>query len=217
MRDFTDITILLDRSGSMDSIKSDVIGGFNGFVDKQKGVGENASLTLVLFDGQSIDTVYTAMPINDVSKLTEATYQPRANTPLLDALGSTIHKTGERLAALNESDRPDKVVFVTTTDGLENASKEYTKAGVRSLTDQQESVYKWQFIYLGANQDAFNEAGQLGYASARVANFAPQNVASAMRVASSNVASYRVSNDARKLEYTDEQREELLKPKSDKK
>lgn len=213
MRDHTDITMLLDRSGSMGIIKDDTIGGINEFIDQQKKAGSNANLTLVQFDeynGVQVATTFSALPIGDVLHLSPSSYQPRGNTPLLDALGKTIHATGDRLAAVPEADRPDKVVFVIVTDGRENASKEYTKAVVKALTLQQEKEYNWQFVYLGANQDAFAEAGSYGIGAAMAANFSPRNIRGGIRVASTNVASYRATSDPAELKYKQVQRDAML-------
>lgn len=216
MKDFTDINVLLDRSGSMNIIKTDVIGGYNEFVATQKKAGDNASLTLIQFDeynGVQISFSDT-QHITDVADLTIDTYQPRGNTPLLDALGIAIRKTGERLEAIPIADRPDKVVFVVMTDGRENASTEFTKAAVKALTDQQEKVYNWQFVYLGANQDAFEEAGSVGIRIGRAANFVPQaaSVRAGYAAASSNLANYRGTSDPADLDWNDEQREKMNDP-----
>lgn len=210
MKDFTDITVLLDRSGSMGIVKNDVIGGFNGFIKDQKKAGSNAALTLVQFDTGGIDYVHEAVPIKKAEKLTGESYQPRGGTPLLDALGSTINKTGERLAAMPEDERPDKVVFVIMTDGEENSSHEFTKAMVRDLIEQQNRDYNWQFVYLGANQDAFAEAGTLGINLGTVANYTVNNIGSTYSVTSSNIADWRTTDSVASLTYTAEQRKELV-------
>lgn len=209
MKDHTDITVLLDRSGSMEQIKDDTIGGFNQFLVAQQEAGANASLTLVQFNSESIDDVCVAMPVRDVEKLTGETFVPRAMTPLLDALGSTIVKAGERLASLNEAERPDKVVFVILTDGLENASKEYSKAAIKSLIEQQNHDYNWQFVYLGANQDAFHEAGGIGISQHWAAGYATANVNAVYANVASNVARYRGTGQSVDLHWSDEQRKQM--------
>jgi len=212
MKDETYITVLLDRSGSMQSVKEDTIGGFNQFIGEQKKAGDNALLTLVQFDTGGIDVVHESKPIKEVPDLTDSTYQPRGGTPLLDALGQTIHSAGRALAAIPEMNRPDKVVFVIITDGQENSSTEHSKADVKQLIEQQTNKYNWQFVYLGANQDAFDEAGQIGIASAAAANYVGAATADAFAVASSNVGNYRKTARAQSLHFSHGQRARMMKP-----
>ena len=153
------------------AVKDETISGFNYFLKEQKAAGDNASFTLVQFDSESTDVVHEARPVRDVPDLNGDTYQPRGSTPLLDALGETINSTGRTLAAIPETNRPDKVVFVVITDGEENASHKFTKSQVKEMIDHQTEKYNWQFIYLGANQDAFAEAGAVGIAMANAANY----------------------------------------------
>lgn len=211
MKDATHIAVLLDRSGSMESIKAETISGFNFFLNEQKKSGANATLTLVQFDTQSTEVVHEASPIQSVPELNDETYQPRGGTPLLDALGETMISTGRTLAAIPEANRPDKVVFVIITDGQENSSHTFSKTQIKEMLEHQTYVYKWQFIYLGANQDAFAEAGNVGIAMGRAANFAPAQMATAFAVAAENVAQYRRSNDVESLNYTTAQRERMTK------
>ena len=210
MKDATHIAVLLDRSGSMGDIKDDAIGGFNCFLKEQKAAGANATLTLVQFDTESTDVVHESMPILEVPDLNHQTFQPRGGTPLLDALGQTIDSTGRALAAIPEANRPNKVVFVVITDGQENSSHQHTKASVKERIDHQSSQYNWQFVFLGANQDAFDEAGAVGIALGNAANFAPARMQAAFAATAANVASYRRSGNAAKLAYSDDQRAEML-------
>ena len=210
MKDSTHIAVLLDRSGSMGDIKDDAIGGFNCFLKEQKAAGANATLTLVQFDTESTDVVHESMPILEVPDLNHQTFQPRGGTPLLDALGQTIDSTGRALAAIPEANRPNKVVFVVITDGQENSSHQHTKASVKERIDRQSSQYNWQFVFLGANQDAFDEAGAVGIAMGNAANFAPARMQAAFAATAANVASYRRSGNAAKLAYSEDQRAEML-------
>jgi len=210
VKDATHIAVLLDRSGSMGDIKDDAIGGFNCFLKEQKAAGANATLTLVQFDTESTDVVHESMPILEVPDLNHQTFQPRGGTPLLDALGQTIDSTGRALAAIPEANRPNKVVFVVITDGQENSSHQHTKASVKEIIDRQSSQYNWQFVFLGANQDAFDEAGAVGIAMGNAANFAPARMQVAFAATAANVASYRRSGNAAKLAYSDDQRAEML-------
>jgi len=209
MRDATHIAVLLDRSGSMGVVKDETISGFNYFLKQQKAAGDNATFTLVQFDSESTDVVHEARPVRDVSDLNQDTYQPRGSTPLLDALGQTIISTGKTLAAMPEAKRPDKVVFVVITDGEENASHQFSKARVKEMIDHQTGKYNWKFIYLGANQDAFAEAGAVGIPMATAANYASAKLQVAFAGTSVNVANYRRSGRAESLRYSDEQREEM--------
>lgn len=152
----TEIIMVLDRSGSMSSCADDVVGGFNSFIEEQKqGEGE-AYVTLAQFDTQ-YEMVYEAVPVTEVKPLE---FHPRGSTALLDAVGRTVGATKERL----QKQRPgaDVVIFVVITDGQENASREYQKAQVTAMTKECEDQLGWKFVYLGANQDAFAEAGSMG-------------------------------------------------------
>ena len=159
----SDVVVLLDRTGSMQSIKSDAIGGYNNFVEEQKNVPGECFFSLVQFDTQDPHEIkYTRVPVQDVSILTDKDYQPRAGTPLYDALAKSIHWYGKILSDLPEEERPETVIFAILTDGLENASHDYSKSAVFSLVQEQQNKWNWKFIYLGANQDAMVEASILG-------------------------------------------------------
>ena len=211
MKDATYIAVLLDRSGSMSSVKDDTIGGFNQFIKDQKEAGDNAMLTLVQFDSGGIDTVHESLAIKDVPDLSDETFQPRGSTPLLDAMGKTIETTGKALEAIPQSDRPDKVVFVVITDGQENASREFTKARIKEMVSHQSDVYKWNFLYLGANQDAFAEAHSMGIPQAQAAAFVGVAMDSVFAANSSNVANYRRTGQRSNLAYSGGQRARMLK------
>lgn len=210
MRDATHITILLDRSGSMESVKDETISGYNAFVKEQREAGENASLSLVQFDSQGIDTLQEFTPINAVPDLSTDTFQPRGMTPLLDALGRTITATGKALEVIPEANRPDKIVFVVVTDGQENASHEFSKGRIKEMIEHQTSRYNWQFVYLGANQDAFAEAQSIGIAAAAAANYAGAATADAFGAASANVGSYRIRPQAASLHFSGRQRARMM-------
>jgi hypothetical protein len=194
----------------MADIKDETIKGFNCFLETQKAAGDNASLTLVQFDTESTDVVHESKPIREVPDLNQDTFQPRGGTPLLDALGNTIDATGRTLAVIPETNRPNKVVFVVITDGQENSSRHQTKASVKEKIDHQSGKYGWKFVYLGANQDAFDEAGSVGIATANAANYSPARMQVAFAATAANVASFRRSGNAAKLAYSEEQRAEML-------
>lgn len=169
----THIYVLLDRSGSMESIRSDVIGGFNAFLAAQQADGDDARLSLVQFDtGDVADVTVDDAPIGLVSPLTPAAFIPRGGTPLLDATGHIIARARLRAAARAAADQPEAVIIVTITDGHENSSSEYNRAQIRKLveTSQDEG---WTFVFLSAGLDAYAEAGGVGYAHASVQEWAP--------------------------------------------
>jgi hypothetical protein len=169
----------------MQSIKQATIDGFNEFVNGQKVNAVNGDMTLTIFDSESIDVLYTH-PVKDIPELTEATYQPRANTPLLDAIGKTINAAKDRLGILAK--QPDTVIVVIMTDGLENASHEFKLADIRALVKEQETN-GWQFVFLGANMDAYAEGMNLGMQNAQYVSYAatPDSVSSTMAYASAAV------------------------------
>jgi hypothetical protein len=138
----------------MAHLVSDTIGGYNRFIEDQKKVDGTASVSLVQFD-TTVKPIYTGVDIREVKNLDENGYRPQGWTALLDAMGETIQSIGLRLSKLNEEDRPDRVVVVTMTDGEENSSREFTAARISDMIKLQSEVYKWQFVYLGANQDSF--------------------------------------------------------------
>lgn len=185
-KDLSDLTVVLDRSGSMHVCQSDAEGGLNRFVEDQKKRPGEALFTLVQFDTE-YEFVHRAVPIG---KVPHCSLVPRGNTALLDAVGRAIVETGERLAKMPEADRPGLVVFVIITDGQENSSREFTKTKVQEMISHQQDVYKWQFIYLGANQDAFAEAGDLGIAGS-IANTTCRTQQAAWSAASANTARMR--------------------------
>lgn len=191
MRDATEIIVILDKSGSMEQIKSDAIGGYNAFVAEQQAEPGEANLTLVLFD--STYTIGPTRPIGEAEPLTNKTFRPGGSTALLDAIGRAVTETGKRLADTPEAQRPDKVIVVIITDGEENCSSEHTLAQVREMIEHQQEKYSWQFLFLGANQDAFAEAGKLGIGRGTVVNFsaADDGVRRAYTGTSAAVSQYR--------------------------
>jgi len=212
MKNKTDITIILDRSGSMGSVKDDTIGGFNNFLEEQQKVEGEASLSLVQFDDQ-YEVVYMDKDINSADKLTEATFQPRGMTALFDAVGRTINSTGQRLAGLSEVERPNKVVFIILTDGFENASKEFRASKISEMINHQRNNYNWEFMFIGANQDAVLSAKEIGIPASAALTYAANAEGTEIlysRVAR-KVANYRESENAAALQFNDEDREEQRK------
>lgn len=159
-RNVTEIVFLLDRSGSMLGLEKDTIGGFNSFVKRQVERKGKTLLTTVLFDDQ-YEVLWNGVPAEQV-QLTSEDYYVRGTTALLDAVGKTILDVGYRLSRIEENDRPGKVIFVITTDGMENASFEFTHEKVKNLIQHQQEKYNWEFIFMGANIDVIAEAKNLG-------------------------------------------------------
>lgn len=156
----TEIIFLLDRSGSMAGLESDTIGGFNGFIEKQRKLEGETLVTTVLFDDQ-YEILWNGVDARQAN-LTDQEYYVRGMTAMLDAVGKTILDVGYRLSKKDENKWPGKVIFVITTDGLENASSEFTYEKVKELIRHQQEKYNWEFIFLGANIDAAKEADSLG-------------------------------------------------------
>lgn len=203
---YTDITIVLDRSGSMDIIKDDTIGGFNAFLKAQQEVPGEATITLVQFD-DLYETVYQAANLKQANPLDSQTFVPRGTTALLDAVGRAINDTGARLSAMAEADRPEKVIFVILTDGHENASKEFTLQRINEMIQHQQGQYRWEFVFLGANQDAIATAAQMGIAAQAALTFTA-NTQGTQHVYSSlsrSVTSYRAGVSS-SVGFTDEDR-----------
>lgn len=161
--DFTVIQAIIDRSGSMETIRSDAEGGFNAFVADQRNQPGQCQLSLAQFDHE-YEVVYTDRPLDEVPPLQIV---PRGTTAMLDAIGRTVIDLGARLAALPEDARPGTVLVAIVTDGLENASREFSYAAIKQLITQQEQVYNWTFMYLGADQDAIAQGAQMGIAAGR--------------------------------------------------
>jgi hypothetical protein len=157
----THIEILLDKSGSMQSVAVDTIGGMNSFLSKQKEVPGEVELSLVQFNNTYLTTLVD-LPLNEFTPLNNSSYRPSGFTALLDALGRSIDELGRRLNKRPESERPEKVLFVVLTDGYENASKEYSRQAIKEKITHQREKYSWEFIFLGANQDAILTGAELG-------------------------------------------------------
>jgi uncharacterized protein YegL len=160
----SEIVCIVDRSGSMDAIRTDAIGGFNTFLTDQKQEPGEATLSLVLFNHQ-YTLAYDNIRLDKVRPLNEKTYVPQGMTALLDAVGRTIDAVGERLSRTPEPERPSKVIVAILTDGLENASREYSRGKVAEMIQHQREKYSWEFIFLAANQDAIASARSISIAA----------------------------------------------------
>lgn len=171
----THIVFILDRSGSMTAIEHATIEGFNRFLATHKDAPGAATVTLIQFDNQ-YEVNYQMCDIQQVPLLTSSTFQPRGRTAYYDALGRAINETGQQLAAMAEADRPSKVLVVILTDGQENASTEFTESQIGAMREHQAEVYSWEFVYIGANQDAIATAAAIGIQPDMAMNFAATNV-----------------------------------------
>lgn len=166
----TEVVFILDRSGSMSGLEADTIGGFNSMISKQKKEDGEAIVSTVLFDDQQ-EVVYDRQPVKMVEPMTDRQYYVRGCTALLDAIGGAIHHIGNVHKYAREEDRPEKTMFIITTDGMENASRFYTYDRVKYMVERQKEKYGWEFLFLGANIDAISVAARFGINADRAINY----------------------------------------------
>lgn len=174
-KNLTELVFILDRSGSMAGLEKDTIGGFNAMIEKQRGEPGEALISTVLFDNET-EVIHDRVPLDRVPALTEKEYFVRGCTALLDAVGGAIHHIGNVHKYAREEDRPEKTLFVITTDGMENASHFYTYDQVKAMIQRQQEKYGWEFLFLGANIDAAREAARFGIRADRSANYYADSV-----------------------------------------
>lgn len=166
---YTHISANLDRSGSMMGIIDDMKGGFLTFLEEQKKVEGDLTLSVSIFDTE-YDKICEFADVRS-SELDLSSYKPRGGTALRDSLAKLINETGNRIAAMNEEDRPEKVILISITDGQENASTEISAEQLKEMIKHQEDVYNWQVVYLGANQDSYAAGGSIGIDHNKTMNF----------------------------------------------
>lgn len=175
---YTEIIYILDRSGSMGGLESDTIGGFNSMMEQQKKTGEKAVVSTVLFD-DVCEVIHDRVPIEKVEKMTDKQYYVRGCTALLDAVGGAIHHIGNVHKYAREEDRPEKTIVVITTDGMENASCKYSRDKIEKMVKRQQKKYGWEFIFIGANIDAYAEAQKYGIRRDRAVNYVCDDIGTA--------------------------------------
>ena len=169
-KNLTEIVFILDRSGSMAGLEDDTIGGFNAMIEKQKRESGEALVSTVLFDNDS-EVIHDRVDIQKIEPMTRNEYYVRGCTALLDVVGAAIHHIGNVHKYAREEDRPEKTLFVITTDGMENASRKYSYDRLKAMIERQKEKYGWEFLFLGANIDAAKEAARFGIGADRAANY----------------------------------------------
>ena len=191
-KNLTELVFILDRSGSMGELEQDTIGGFNAMLTRQKEQEGEANVTTILFDHE-VQLLHDRFPLKAVAPLTEKDYYVRGCTALLDAIGYGVEKMVNIQRHLPESERAEKVIFVITTDGLENASKRFGYEKIRRMIEREKEQYGWEFLFLGANMDAVKEAARFGIGADRAVRFEndAQGVAVNYHVVSETVSRMR--------------------------
>lgn len=204
----TEIIGILDRSGSMFPLQDDVRSGWNSFIEEQRKLENPTNVSLTIFDNH-IDHLYWHTPLELVSTLSSE-YLARGMTSLLDAVGSTIQKARQNFAERKRSERPQKVIVLISTDGYENASREFTLKQVKDIIEHQSEKYNWQFIFTGAAIDAYKEGGSLGINPSTTVSFAhsASGVSSLYNGVSQKIADYR-SDTVYSCEFTDEEKAKI--------
>lgn len=193
-KNYTEIVLVVDSSGSMRRIQADTEGGINTFIEEQKKVPGECKVTLVTFSTRHKEQ-YVGKDIQEVPTFSLI---PSGNTSLLDAVGHTINTMGARLAAMKEEDRPSKIIFVISTDGEENSSREFNRTQIFEMIQHQTNKYAWDFVFLGANQDAIAVGSSIGIQAARSVTYAANSIGTKglYRGLSHAVAASRISGQS---------------------
>jgi hypothetical protein len=203
----THITLILDRSGSMSDITDDIIGGVNSFFDTQRSVNLPTSVTLGQFDSQDpFEVLAENVTLDKVPQLNQDNYRPRASTPLLDAIGTGIHRLSAHLDMHTPETKPDAVVFVIVTDGQENASSTFTRSHITDLIKAKQEA-GWEFVFLSSDLSAVREAREFAVENTRSASFSKRNVRESMNIVSEKMMSYRQSRTD--LAFSDKERKDM--------
>ncbi len=198
---YTEIVYILDRSGSMGGLELDTIGGFNSMIKKQRETGENAYVSTILFDDVT-EVLHNRVDIREVRDITTDEYYVRGCTALLDAVGGAIKHTVNKHRNAPKDKRPEKTIFVITTDGMENASRKYSYAQIKKMIQHEQKKYGWQFIFIGANIDSYAEAQRFGIKKERAVNYMHDAVGTANLYAgvSKAVCSVMMAGSAREAD-----------------
>ena len=197
----TEIIYILDRSGSMGGLEADTIGGYNSLLAKQKKEEGEALFSTVLFDDK-IDVLHDRKPIGEIEPITDKEYFVRGCTALLDAVGGAIHHIRNVHKYIRDEDVPEKTLFIITTDGMENSSREYSYDKVKKMVERQKKKYNWEFIFLGANIDAVSVADRFGVSSSRAVTYEHDSIGTALNfnVMSKMVSCARAAGSAKAME-----------------
>ena len=208
----TELVFIIDRSGSMSGLEADTIGGFNGLIKKQKKEEGDAFVSVVLFDDQT-EVLYDRVDIQKVEPMTDRQYYVRGCTALLDAVGGAIHHIKNIHRYARKEDVPEKTLFIITTDGMENASRQYSFDRVRRMVEHEKEKYHWEFLFLGANMDAIQVAGRFGIKASRAVTFENDRAGTQLNyeVMSKAVSCARMSASAQAMEEAFDG-EEMLAP-----
>lgn len=195
----TEITFILDRSGSMSGLESDTIGGYNSLLEKQKDLEGECKITTVLFDDK-IEVIYDRIDIKNIKNLTENEYYVRGMTALIDAIGYSINK---QINVHKAGEKSENVMFVIITDGYENSSKEFTSQKVKEMIEYQKEKYNWEFVFLGANIDSVETAKHYGIGADRAMDYKAdsEGVSLNYEVMSDNLKNYRTEGKLQDKEF----------------
>jgi len=165
----TDIHLILDRSGSIRNVLSDIVGGVNSFIEQQKNVPGECNISLYKFN-DLLESIYKNKPIAEAQLITNDDLNPQGMTSLLDSIGTVIDDAGKYYASLDESERPEKVLVIVATDGEENNSRKYVSKEIFDKVQHQEKKYNWKFVFIGADIDAWAVGGNVGIAASSTLN-----------------------------------------------
>jgi len=188
-QDFTLLVMLVDRSGSMKQCLADTVGGINSFFEKQAEETKGDVRGTLMFFNTLLETKFTMVPVKEIPEVDGGSFYPLGNTALVDLMCKSIDKTGTVLAAMAEHERPSRVIFVTITDGEENASWMRTNQDLKDRIEHQRSKYGWEFLYLGANQDSFHLSQKWGFPNGTQANWAYEDTRGTYKSLSNIVSS----------------------------
>lgn len=206
---FTSIAIIVDESGSMDNVRKDTIGGINTFIETQKSVPGEAVYTFVKFAYET-KFIHNFIDLKSVEPLKLEDYVPSGGTALLDAIGETIQYIGGKLSAMEESERPSKVIIAILTDGEENQSRSYNRERIKEMIEIQEKQYSWEFIFMAANQDAITAGSSIGIASASAMTYSSDSIGTVEAFSTLGKSLYRARSTGTRSLFTEEDRSEYL-------